>query len=73
MSTTAYHEVLSRAQRLTPADQLRLLEELAAQVRGQVRSQPRRSILDLQGMGKEIWVDMDAQEYVDRERASWNG
>ncbi len=73
MSTTAYHKVLRRAQRLTPADQLRLLEELAAQVRGPATLQPRRSILDLQGMGKEIWLGMDAQEYVDRERASWNG
>jgi hypothetical protein len=73
MSTTAYYEVLSRIQRLTPADQLRLLEELAALVRRQVTSRAQRSILELQGLGKEIWQDIDAQEYVDRERASWNG
>jgi len=73
MSTTAYYEVLSRIQRLTPAHQLRLLEELAALVRRQVTTRARRSILELQGLGKEIWQDIDAQEYVDRERASWNG
>ncbi|NIO70528.1 MAG: hypothetical protein GTN71_16245 [Anaerolineae bacterium] len=73
MSTTAYYEVLSRIQRLTPADQLRLLEELAALVRRQVTSRAQRSILELQGLGKEIWQDIDAQEYVDQERASWNG
>jgi len=73
MSTTAYYEVLSRVQSLTPADQLRLLEELAALVRRQVTARPRRSILELQGLGKEIWQGIDAQEYVDRERASWNG
>ena len=73
MSTTAYYEVLSRVQSLTPADQLRLLEELAALVRRQVAARPRRSILELQGLGKEIWWGIDAQEYVDRERASWNG
>jgi hypothetical protein len=73
MSTTAYHEVLSRIQRLTLADQLRLLEELAALVRRQVTIQTRRSILELQGLGKEIWQGVDAQEYIDRERASWNG
>lgn len=73
MSTTAYYEILSRVQRLTPADQLRLLEELAALVRRQVTTRAQRSILELQGMGKEIWQDIDAQEYVDRERASWNG
>ncbi|MFQ6092680.1 MAG: hypothetical protein ACE5OR_08375 [bacterium] len=69
----AYDEVLERAERLSPADQLRLLEELAALIRRQVVTRGRRSILELQGLGKEIWQGMDAQEYVDRERASWNG
>jgi len=73
MLTVAYVEVLERAQRLSPADQLRLLEELAALVRRRVVTRTRRSILELQGLGKEIWQGMDAQEYVDRERASWNG
>lgn len=73
MSITGYYEVLDRVQRLTPADQLRLLEELAALVRRQITARPRRSILELQGLGKEIWRGIDAQEYVDRERASWNG
>ena len=73
MLTTAYYEILSRVQHLTPADQLRLLEELAALVRRQIATQPRRSILELQGLGKEIWKGIDAQEYIDRERASWNG
>ena len=50
-----------------------LLEELAALVRRQVTTRAWRSILELQGLGKEIWRGIDAQEYVDRERASWNG
>jgi dihydroneopterin aldolase len=73
MSTIAYYEVLDRVQRLAPADQLRLLEELAALVRRQVMAQKRRSILELEGLGKEVWQGIDAQEYVDRERASWDG
>lgn len=73
MSTIAYYEVLERVQRLSPADQLRLLEDLAALVRRQVVNRTRRSILELQGLGKEIWQGIDAQEYVERERASWDG
>jgi len=73
MSTAAYSEVLDRVQRLGPTDQLRLLEDLAALVRRRVAPQARRSILELQGLGKEIWQGIDAQEYIDRERASWNG
>ena len=73
MPKTVYYEILRRVQRLTPADQLRLLEDLAALVHRHVTPRRRRSILDLQGLGKETWLGVDAQEYVDRERASWNG
>lgn len=30
-------------------------------------------ILKLQGLGKEIWAGIDAQEYINRERAAWGG
>lgn len=72
MSTVSYDEILKRIQHLEPADQLRLLEDLETIVRRQV-IQPPRSILELQGLGKEIWSHIDAQEYVDQERDSWNG
>jgi hypothetical protein len=73
MSTLEYQEVLHHVQRLTSAEQLRLLEELAALIRHQGMLRPPRSILELQGLGKEIWSDVDAQEYIDAERATWNG
>jgi hypothetical protein len=73
MSTGAYRDVLRRARRLTSTDQLRLLEELAGSLRRQDTEHRRRSILDLQGLGKEIWRDIEPQEYIDRERNSWNG
>ena len=33
----------------------------------------KRSIIDLQGLGKGIWAGIDAQQYVNHERASWAG
>ena len=30
-------------------------------------------IMRLRGLGKEIWAGIDAQDYVNRERASWGG
>lgn len=36
-------------------------------------SREKHSILELRGLGKKIWQDIDAQEYVDQERASWGG
>ena len=30
------------------------------------------SILELRGLGKSLWEDIDAAEYVESERASWD-
>lgn len=49
------------------------MSELAEYLRARAASESRVSILELQGLGKEIWQGIDAQEYVDRERAAWNG
>jgi hypothetical protein len=68
-----YHELLLQVENLTPDEQLRLLEEIASLVRRRISGKPKRSIMELEGLGKEIWQGIDAQEYVDRERASWNG
>lgn len=29
------------------------------------------SLLDLEGLGAELWRDVDAAEHVERERSSW--
>ena len=73
MSTSAYEDVLSRAQQLDAADQLRLIQELIARVQRRMSSEGSRSILELRGLGKEIWHGIDAQTYVDAERDSWDG
>ena len=70
-----YHEVRRLAENLTPDEQMRLIEELSGLIRQRVTmtSKPKRSILELRGLGKEIWNGIDAQEYVNQERDSWNG
>ena len=30
------------------------------------------SILELQGLGKEVWAEVDAAEHVESERRSWD-
>ena len=71
--STTYHELLAQVRQLDLTSQLRLLEQLAALVRNQIEARPKHSILELQGLGKEIWEGIDGQKYVDRERAAWNG
>ncbi len=35
-------------------------------------SPKRLSILDLKGLGKEYWRNLDAAKHVDKERAPWD-
>ena len=58
---------------LAPADLDQLREHLAAIERKLNASptKPRRNILDLDGLGMEMWRSIDTEEYLKRERDSW--
>ncbi len=68
-----YQDIRHQVKTLTPDEQLRLLEELNAMVNFPKLTKSKSRIMDLEGLGKEIWQGFDAQEYIDRERDSWNG
>jgi hypothetical protein len=72
-SMSTYSAVLTQVLRLAPDEQLRLISELLIYVRHRLGSKPKRSILELEGLGQETWNGIDAQEYVNQERDSWNG
>jgi hypothetical protein len=71
--SAGYEQLLAQASQLPPAEQLRLVEDLAALVRQRMAPAPAQSVTALRGLGKEVWQGIDAQEYVDRERAAWDG
>jgi len=71
MSALAYDDVLSDVERLSPEEKLRMMEQLAILLRRRVAPRAKHSIMELQGLGKEIWQGIDAKEYVNRERESW--
>lgn len=73
MSRLTYKEILTGINQLDTAEQLRLLEELATAIRLRAMTHRKRSVLELKGLGKEVWQGVDVRDYVDRERASWNG
>jgi hypothetical protein len=70
MSTSAYQEVLNLVKQLTIDEQTRLLEELTAMVHHQ-STQVKHSILELEGLGKDVWKGVDVQAYINQERDSW--
>ena len=57
---------------LPTAERLRLLEMAVHDLALVAQREPKnRSILELRGLGKEIWQGIDAQEYVDGLREEW--
>ena len=61
-----FYELIEAARQLPPASRERLVRALAEK-----RSEPEHEITELRGLGKEIWNNQDAQEFVDHERNDW--
>ena len=66
-------KVLESIRELSPQEQLDLLERIAGLLRASLPPQPKHSILELEGLGAEIWRGIDSQGYVNQERAAWDG
>ena len=73
MQATRHKKILEEVGKLNQTEQLRLLEQIIVLIRNKTTMKTRRSILEIQGMGKDVWKNVDAQKYVDKERDSWNG
>jgi hypothetical protein len=73
MPTASYNHVISEIKEMSVLEQLRLLEDMAVLIRQKAITDQPRSILELQGKGKQIWKGVDAQKYINEERLSWNG
>lgn len=67
-----YHQHIKS---LNAHDRLRLLALVAqdlAPENGEAPTAKKRSIMELHGLGAEIWQGVDAQEYVNELRAEWD-
>jgi hypothetical protein len=73
MATASYKSALQMAASLSRDEQLRLIHDLTIQAMKASDTDEPTSVLELCGLGEEIWRQIDAQEYVSRERSSWNG
>ncbi len=71
MSTSDYDKVFAQVLQLTRAEQIRLLIELASMLGYRITAQRLHSILELEGLGKEVWAGVDVMQYIEEERNSW--
>lgn len=80
MTTNAYRQALRQAQSLTSKEQRQLIDELLTMLRQhsnlieeEEEEGPLHSILEFEGLGKEVWEGIDVKQYLEQERASWDG
>jgi len=76
MAAMSVEEIYERHIKPLPvAERLRLVEMTARDLATHSNisfGRPKRSIMELHGLGKEIWEGVDAQEYVNKLRAEWD-
>lgn len=76
MTTDEFRHLLRQVRVLHLDEQRRLLHELTQLVRHASEpggDRPRRSIVELDGLGKSIWERVDPDRYIEEERRGWDG
>ena len=72
-SVPSYDDYVQGIHRLTPEELVNLLECITVTLKQRMAHKySKHSIMELEGLGAEIWNGIDAQEYVRQERASWD-
>jgi hypothetical protein len=65
-------EIYQQYVKLLPnSEKLRLIARVSTDLAETQEAQPKRSIMELHGLGAEIWEGIDAQEYVNELRDEW--
>ena len=68
-----YDDYVRGIKALKPEEQLSLVEIISAGLkRSMARKRPKHSLMELEGLGADVWKGIDAQEYVGTERESWD-
>lgn len=74
MTTVEYEQIANMARQLGLRERLQLLQDLLGTISNDVvETGSKRSIFELKGVGAEMWREIDVDEYIRQERASWDG
>ena len=68
-----YNDVVATLPNLAPDEQLNLLEVLSSVLKKAMQPRVKRhTLLELEGLGAEVWSKIDVGDYIRQERDSWN-
>ena len=77
MATTkvslTYTDYVRGIEGLRPEEQLSLVEIISDRLKKTLsEKRVKHSLMELEGLGADMWKGIDAQEYVSKERESWD-
>lgn len=72
MQNLSIEKILSEISHLSSIEKEILYSNLEIEMKKNSQSGHNLDILELRGLGKEIWQGIDAQEYVNKERELWD-
>jgi hypothetical protein len=71
-ATARIGRITKEIDRLNSAQQLTILSHIVTSIKKEVAPQTPTNLTALQGLGKELWANVDVESYVSNERDSWN-
>ena len=72
-SILRFEDYVKGIERLRPEEQLNLIEIISARLKTNLKRQRvKHSLLELEGLGAQLWKGIDGQQYVNGERKSWD-
>ena len=71
-NTVQVERIINEIKILDYYAKLEILEKLVRLLREPAKKSKKSSLLQLEGLGKEIWQDVNVDEYIDQERDSWD-
>ena len=64
-------EIMQQVKNLSLQERRELVQLLSESIQ-QVEERQKHSILELAGLGAEVWEGIDPQEYIDQLRSEWD-
>ena len=72
-NSLTYDDYVEGIENLNAEEQLSLLEKISARLKKNFQTEANRHrITELEGLGADIWKDIDIQDYLRNERESWD-
>ena len=68
-----FEDYVKGIEQLRPDEQLNLIEIISARLKTSLKhKKAKHSVMELEGLGAQLWKGIDGQQYVNDERKSWD-